>query len=263
MIKDFYLSDKSSDITIIIDGQRLPSHKFVLSAKSRVFKAMLFGNFKESNDKQIELKETPINAFKLLLKFCYSEQFLLEDKNDYLMAIEVFKLSHRFQMKSLSNLIQMLLISMFSINNIIDIYDLGVMYELKKIQFFAQKFVAKNSEIIIESEKLLKCQSMDTIKEMIGFMKVSQIQVMKALIKIIENNIEWKLSDFLDSIKTDLLTIEDLQNFKDLKAIDSKTLFELALNKCKQLTKNNSKLELENHILNSELSQLKKRRNEY
>jgi hypothetical protein len=152
---------------------------------------------------------------------------------------------------------------MFSINNIIDIYDLGVMYELKKIQFFAQKFVAKNSEIIIESEKLLKCQSMDTIKEMIGFMKVSQIQVMKALIKIIENNIEWKLSDFLDSIKTDLLTIEDLQNFKDLKAIDSKTLFELALNKCKQLTKNNSKLELENHILNSELSQLKKRRNEY
>ncbi len=52
-----YLSDKSSDITIIIDGQTLPSHKFVLSAKSRVFKAMLFGDFKKSNDKQIELKD--------------------------------------------------------------------------------------------------------------------------------------------------------------------------------------------------------------
>ncbi len=61
-------------------------------------------------------------------------------------------------------------------------------------------------------------------------MKVSQIQVMKALIKIIENNIEWKLSDFLDSIKTDLLTIEDLQSFKDLKAIDSKTLSWLSIN---------------------------------
>ncbi len=56
----------------------------------------------------------------------------------------------------------MLLISMFSINNTVDIYSLGVLYELTKI-------CRKNSEIIIKSEKLLKCESIDTIKQMIGF----------------------------------------------------------------------------------------------
>lgn len=224
-MKDFYLSQSLSDLMLIIDGQRLPSLKFVLSAKSPVFRAMLFGEFKESNDKENEMKEASVQTFKVLLKYCYFEELVLNDRNDYLMAIEVFKLSHRFQMQYLSHIIEYNLIAMFTIHNIIDIYRFGYFYELKKLLFITKKFVAINCELIVENENLLKCNSINIIKDIIGFMKISPIfikKIKKALDTIISNNSEWTLELFNDVIDFDLYTIENDIHAKDVSDITPK-----------------------------------------
>lgn len=44
-----------SDLVIIVEGHHFNVHKLIMKMASPVFKAMLEGNFKEKNEKEIEL----------------------------------------------------------------------------------------------------------------------------------------------------------------------------------------------------------------
>jgi BTB/POZ domain-containing protein 9 len=48
--------------------------KFSLFERSDYFRALLFGGLKESNLSEIELKDTPLQAFKMLLRYIYTGQ---------------------------------------------------------------------------------------------------------------------------------------------------------------------------------------------
>ncbi len=52
------MNDIFSDITIVINDHKIPAHKFILSSCSHIFETMFL--LKESNDKEIEIKDTNI-----------------------------------------------------------------------------------------------------------------------------------------------------------------------------------------------------------
>lgn len=47
-IAKFTFSEELSDVTIRVGGKELKAHKFVLAARSKPFKAMLYGNMAEA-----------------------------------------------------------------------------------------------------------------------------------------------------------------------------------------------------------------------
>jgi hypothetical protein len=53
------------------------SVKRFINFRSDYFRAMLFGGLKESSLTEIELKDTPLAAFKQLLRYIYTGQVLL------------------------------------------------------------------------------------------------------------------------------------------------------------------------------------------
>jgi len=67
---------------------------------------MFFRHFEESDGKEIELKEASIRSFEVMLKWIYCQKFDLKEENDYLLAIDVFKLWHRFQLQTLMETIE-------------------------------------------------------------------------------------------------------------------------------------------------------------
>lgn len=66
-----YLSDDFSDVTFIVEAEKLPAHKCILAARSSYFRALLFGGLSESSSTEIELN-VPLNAFKIVLKYIYT-----------------------------------------------------------------------------------------------------------------------------------------------------------------------------------------------
>ena len=68
------LDDPSThDVTFkISDGGSVSGHRAIVAAGSPVFHAMLYGNMKESNEKEIELSLVDTETFKVLLTFMYS-----------------------------------------------------------------------------------------------------------------------------------------------------------------------------------------------
>ena len=59
------------------------------------FRALLYGGMRESSQAEIELKDTPLNAFKHLLSYIYTGTMTLANLRDDLI-LEILGLAHQY-----------------------------------------------------------------------------------------------------------------------------------------------------------------------
>jgi speckle-type POZ protein len=69
MLKD----GEGTDVTFSVSGQLFNAHRYVLAARSRVFKAELFGQMKETTMKGIKIDDMEPEIFEALLHFIYTD----------------------------------------------------------------------------------------------------------------------------------------------------------------------------------------------
>ncbi|XP_047082809.1 BTB/POZ and MATH domain-containing protein 1-like [Lolium rigidum] len=83
------LQDKlGSDVTFEVSGQTFSAHRCVLAARSKVFRAQLFGPMAEGvTSSAIQIKDMEAKVFAALLSFVYSDSFP-EMEEDETQAIE-------------------------------------------------------------------------------------------------------------------------------------------------------------------------------
>ena len=113
-----FMNEEMSDVLFIIEGQRIPALKSFLSVKSRVFRAMFSGDFKESKDKEIVIEDTTYEAFKAFIRFLYNEDLVLK-RNDFKTIRELYRLSDRYDVSRLEERMTDLL---SSYNNLFPVY---------------------------------------------------------------------------------------------------------------------------------------------
>lgn len=92
-IGSLYLSDDYFDVTLIVAGQRFNGHKLILAARSQYFRALLYGGLRESEQTEIELKETTLPAFKELLKYIYTGHLSLVNQREEVFNITKFHIT--------------------------------------------------------------------------------------------------------------------------------------------------------------------------
>ncbi|GMS97669.1 hypothetical protein PENTCL1PPCAC_19844, partial [Pristionchus entomophagus] len=81
------------DVIFVLEGQKFPVNKKVFSALSSYFNSLLNGPFKESQQEEIEIKETDPEDFNELLKMMYGvskEPITEENAMRYLMMADKF-----------------------------------------------------------------------------------------------------------------------------------------------------------------------------
>lgn len=65
-------SGKRTDIAFEVDGEMFPAHKVILSARSPVFRAQLFGPMKDKDMKCIKVEDMEAPVFKVTLTPCFT-----------------------------------------------------------------------------------------------------------------------------------------------------------------------------------------------
>uniref|UniRef100_A0A7E4ZQQ7 BTB domain-containing protein n=1 Tax=Panagrellus redivivus TaxID=6233 RepID=A0A7E4ZQQ7_PANRE len=71
--RDNLLSSKASpNVTLIVDGNKIPAHRSILS-ENEYFKTMFSSAFKEAKSNEVVLKETNVEAFRIVLKYIYAD----------------------------------------------------------------------------------------------------------------------------------------------------------------------------------------------
>ncbi|KAI3583836.1 BTB/POZ protein [Fusarium oxysporum f. sp. albedinis] len=74
-LKEYYNTDALSDVTVTCDGQVFKAHRIILSAHSKCFAKALSGNWKESSDGNIDIKDFDPGVVDAMLRFIYSFEY--------------------------------------------------------------------------------------------------------------------------------------------------------------------------------------------
>lgn len=69
-----------TDVTFIVNGEKITAHRLILASQSEYFKQLLFGVMKESKQDVIELKDVEdAGILKLLMEYAYTGCLKLEN----------------------------------------------------------------------------------------------------------------------------------------------------------------------------------------
>ena len=108
---DLFMNEDKSDVVFVVEGQRIPAMKSILSTKSKVFRAMFGGDFKESADKEVVIEDTTFDAFKSFIQFLYCDRLVFKDDNDFQLIEEVCQLSDRYDVNRILEKVDDLLLT--------------------------------------------------------------------------------------------------------------------------------------------------------
>ena len=86
-----YLNEEQSDVKIVCEDDEYPGHKFILSARSDVFRAMFRSNLSENDENgkpsRIQIKDFSSETVNTFLKFMYTDELKIIDINVELLVI--------------------------------------------------------------------------------------------------------------------------------------------------------------------------------
>ena len=131
---DFSAPWKFSDVVLIVEDQKFRVHRSTLAFWSPVFEKMFTTDLKEKNSDEIPIPEKKASEFKELLQMMYPslEEKLVTTRNCYFL----FELAHEYQIESISQKCEALMVSMVKNrieNDVLAMLVYGQKYQIKTL----------------------------------------------------------------------------------------------------------------------------------
>lgn len=113
-LRHFFNDEEFSDVTFIVQGQKVYGHKMVLSIVSDCFRAMFTSGFRESESMEIEIPDCSHEAFLAVMEYIYTGTSPKGDARSSREAnlnrlVEILELADRFFLDNLKQICETLL----------------------------------------------------------------------------------------------------------------------------------------------------------
>ena len=162
------LDDPSThDVTFkTSDGGSVSAHRAIVAAGSPVLHAMLYGNMKESNEKEIKLPSVDTETLKVLLSFMYTGKIIVDSEN----CPSLLEAAHYFNVATLENKCSDSIAASLDIENCCTVASFANDKKFNNLLEKCLTFLYSNADKVIKgasfktlpSELMLKfCQSSD------------------------------------------------------------------------------------------------------
>ncbi|XP_003740974.1 BTB/POZ domain-containing protein 9 [Galendromus occidentalis] len=154
-IGSLLLDTEYSDVTFIVEDERLSAHKLILASSCDYFRALLRGGMRESTQKEIVLPGPPLGAFKLLLSYVYTGHLSLGAlKED--VILEVLELAHQYGFEKLQEALCRYLQEILSVRNVCMVYDKAQLFHLDQLSETCCRFMDRHAEAVLQSKPFLQ-----------------------------------------------------------------------------------------------------------
>ncbi|XP_039747160.1 BTB/POZ domain-containing protein 9 isoform X2 [Pararge aegeria] len=210
------LSSEYSDVTLIVEGQRIPAHKVILAASSDYFRALLYGGMREANQAEVEL-QAPLQAFKALLRYVYSGHMglslLREDT-----VLDMLGLAHQFNFQELEAAISDYLRQVLALRNVCAVLDAARLYGLDALMDYCYKFLDRNATEVLQHDTFLQLsvEALQGLLERDSFF-APEVDIFKAVCSWFNANEQWVKSEsgmaqekILKCVRLTLMSLEEL-----------------------------------------------------
>uniref|UniRef100_A0AC35ETX0 BTB domain-containing protein n=1 Tax=Panagrolaimus sp. PS1159 TaxID=55785 RepID=A0AC35ETX0_9BILA len=143
------------DLTIAVKSQELKIHKWILCAKSPVFKAEMESGMKEARENRIEITDFSFETVQIVVLHCYEQKigYSLNKEN----ASELLHFADKYEMELLHHKLQVALMDKISESNVVKFANASVTSNAKELREFCVCFLmnAAGKYFIIKDVKKL------------------------------------------------------------------------------------------------------------
>ena len=91
--KAFESSSHLSDVTFVVEGERIPAHRIILASRCEYFSTMFSAGFQERDSNEIKMEGVSAAAFKALLQHLYTDHMEVEEG----VLVEMVKVCDQYQ----------------------------------------------------------------------------------------------------------------------------------------------------------------------
>lgn len=154
-----------SDVTIICGENRLPAHKFILTLRSPVFRAMLTGELAEATANEVVITDFDVPVMKAFLSYIYTDQVPaadLEEHGELLLAVAC-----KYEVPGLEALCENHLCATLTASNVVNVLFLSDLYSAKHLKQRALMFIARHAKEVVREEGFFQGLSMPLCQEVI------------------------------------------------------------------------------------------------
>jgi len=167
------------------DGGSVGAHRAIVAAGSPVFRAMLYGNMKESSQKEIELPTTDTATLNKLLTFLYTGKIKVDSK----CVIKILDAAHYFDIAPLETMLVNFIKSSLGVVNVFPIVAIATSKKFDQLLEHCLKYMHDQADEVVRHESfnslsseviLLFCKSSD--------LKIREIDLFTGVAKWYEHN---------------------------------------------------------------------------
>ncbi|KAI6237331.1 BTB/POZ domain-containing protein 9 [Aphelenchoides besseyi] len=207
-----YLSSECSDVILIVENERIPAHRVILATRSEYFRAMLFGGLREQTEKEVTLLDTPLAAFKQLLRYIYTGRIPFTNlRLDQLL--EIFQLVNKYGFTDLEQALCDYLKQSFHSTNIAMIYATASFYSISDLTNACLDYIDRRAEEVLQTEAFYQLSAPAVCNVLSrNSLCAMEICVFKAVARWLEvnNSPENVRSSLLNCVRLPLIKMDDL-----------------------------------------------------
>jgi len=138
-----------ADVVLVVDGKRIPAHRFILKVRSEHFRAMFSNGLKESRDSEVVLHDTEYNPFMACLEFIYSGHTTIPDPD---FAIELIGEANKLQLIRLKALCEEMISKNIDIENAAYVFQVASFHAVPRLRSIALDFIMTNFEQVSQTK---------------------------------------------------------------------------------------------------------------
>lgn len=156
-VRKLYLDDLTADVYFAFENgttagdERVPAHKILLAMESDAFKAMFYGDLKETGD--VKIVDVSADGFKEFLQFFYFDQIKLTMEN----VNEVIYLVKKYIVSDCLGICDQFLSESLTSNNVCFIYDIAIRFDMLLLKFACKNLIQCETSSVFESQDFLEC----------------------------------------------------------------------------------------------------------
>jgi speckle-type POZ protein len=144
---------------------RIPAHKFILSLRSPVFRAMFQADMSEAATSEVLIQDFEAEVMKEFVRFLYTdrcERPALEKHAEQLLAVAC-----KYQVPGLETLCENHLCASLGVSNVVGVLYLADLYNAQQLKARALHFIAHNAKEVVQSDGFFQSLSFGLCQEVI------------------------------------------------------------------------------------------------
>ncbi|XP_050426004.1 BTB/POZ domain-containing protein 9-like isoform X3 [Adelges cooleyi] len=153
-IRDLYLSDRCSDVVLVVGKERLPAHRIILASHSEYFRRVFYEDDKESHKSEVNLSDAPVTSFEILLKYIYTGRINLGDLEGE-EVFELLRISVYYGILNLKLPLHEYLKSTLDVENAWSFLAMTRTYKYNDLEVESLHFIDNHASEVLHSEDFL------------------------------------------------------------------------------------------------------------